>query len=67
MAINTDKFPDTWGWDDHDLLLTGEDARAAERDRIIARQLDSFDQEEVEQVAQVPAGAPSYDYGAFDL
>lgn len=52
MDINTDKFPDTWGWDEYDLLLTGEDARAAERDRIIARQLESFDQEALEQAHQ---------------
>ena len=42
MAFPT--LPDTWAWDDHDMLLTdeAEAAEAARRTQVIHNQIESF-------------------------
>lgn len=37
------QLPDTYAWDEHDMLLTTEDEIAALRDRIIVQQVESLD------------------------
>ncbi len=41
MALPTN-LPDTWGWDEHDMLVSEEDAR---RSQIIHEQIESLDPE----------------------
>lgn len=38
-------IPDTWAWDDYDILIPEEDEVAARHAQIIVEQVESFDAE----------------------